>query len=119
MREILWDIHLGLRNLWTWLPIIWQDRQHDWTFLTTLLEFKLRRMERFYRLYSVHAGASADARNMLICAALCKRLSTDDYVPISTYFRSHHSIEHDEMLARQDNEYLGRMFRKHLRKWWD
>lgn len=85
---------LSLYSLWTsikttvvWLPIIWRDRDWDYSFLFSLLQFKLKRMEKLFRERGCHVSATKDARRMRICCLLLGRLIDDRYMEMA--FRAH------------------------------
>ena len=46
------DFKIGIRNLFTWLPIIWKDRDWDKYFIMETLLFKLKR----HRQYMIDYG---------------------------------------------------------------
>jgi hypothetical protein len=121
----LWDIRLGLRNLWRWFPVVWQDRNDDYTYIVQVLEFKLRQVEDLERRHGRHTTSQRDAGRIHICAALCRRLAEDEYLMNAfgnPYTRDRYDkghTHHSDMMAEQDIEYLGLMLRKHLRGWWN
>lgn len=40
--DILYNIKNGIKNLWTYKSIIWNDRWYDYSYIFKLLEFKLK-----------------------------------------------------------------------------
>ena len=58
---VIRQIIRGIKNLWFWVPIIWNDRQWDEYHLFKLLAFKFKLMEDFYD--SEHA-VSADKKHL-------------------------------------------------------
>lgn len=79
MLYFLRNIKTGIKNLITWLPIIWNDRQYDYWFIYDILHKKLSLMEHFIRNYGYHVRAEQDADNIKTCVLLLKRLKDDDY----------------------------------------
>jgi len=70
----------GVYNLWVWFPIVWKDRQWDEMYLYQMLEFKFRRMEKFYASkYSWCEDAPIVAKQCQICKNLCERIIRDEY----------------------------------------
>jgi len=53
------EIKEGVRNIKSWLPIIWKDRQYDYGFLLTIMMHKLNLMYEFFNSDETH---SADAK---------------------------------------------------------
>ena len=58
----------GVKNLWKWKKIIWEDRWWDYGFLHTMLHFKLQKMEEGFRHNSWGCGSEdlADELKRLI-----------------------------------------------------
>ena len=48
MRKFFRRISIGLKNLWTWAPVIWNDRQWDWEFMIKIEKKKLDCMIKWY-----------------------------------------------------------------------
>ena len=49
MRRIKYkirDIRVGIRSLRRWFPIIWADRDFDYSFLLIIMKFKIQNMQR-------------------------------------------------------------------------
>lgn len=40
--DVLYNIKNGIKNLWTYKSVIWNDRWYDYSFIIKLLEFKLK-----------------------------------------------------------------------------
>ena len=78
----------GIKNLWTWLPVIWSDRPWDHAYLSRIIELKLYTMYRF--LNSDKAVAIQRKKDLanLVRAALAARMlckggiyeNEDDYL---------------------------------------
>ncbi|MCF8019852.1 MAG: hypothetical protein K9L62_10645 [Vallitaleaceae bacterium] len=77
----LWrDFKQGIKNLITWFPVIWNDRQWDHWYFYTLLHKKLSLMENFFRHSGIHTNAVSDADKIKICVLLLERLKEDNYL---------------------------------------
>jgi hypothetical protein len=76
---IFQDIYYGFKNVIRWTPVIWFDSYGDWTFLATVMEYKLRRMSKLMK-HSYHINADKVAKRLLICAELSKKLIADEYI---------------------------------------
>jgi hypothetical protein len=66
-----------MRNLFYYFPVIWRDRDYDWSYLADLLERKLRRSARYF---------SDDAyinKEMRVCLRLIERIQKDPYGDIA------------------------------------
>jgi hypothetical protein len=106
------DVWRGIKNIIRWTPIIWDDQDWDWAYLSDIMEYKLRRMSKQFRKDSSWCyGANRDSRDTLICAELLKRIRTDDDSRVN--IRIH--------VARMKswNKMLGDIIGKRLQYWWD
>lgn len=76
IRDSVRNFFDGVSNLVTWAPIIWRDRDWDYSFLLDMLEFKLRRMgaQGFH-----HVWTEEKAAQVIACADACKRIREDKY----------------------------------------
>lgn len=74
-----YGVPYGVRNLIRWFPLIWADRNWDEVYLFRILEFKLRIMNRTFSRYDRHVGSERTARQLLVCAELCRRIHEDQY----------------------------------------
>jgi hypothetical protein len=73
----------GVRNLFAYLPIIWHDRDWDYSCMLDLWEFKFKRMAHLFEHYGHHVGDKEQARNLRMCAQLCARIRDDEYADIA------------------------------------
>lgn len=69
----------GLRNLFAYFPIIWHDRDWDYSSMLTLWEKKFSRMAYLFEHYGHHLDDDKRARQLRVCAALCARIRDDKY----------------------------------------
>jgi len=73
---MLYRVFRGIRNFIAYAPIIWRDRDFDFAFLLVLLEFKLRRMSKFFLSADAYTkGAKECAEQMLKAATLAGRIA--------------------------------------------
>jgi hypothetical protein len=74
--ERITHIPYGVRNIFRWAPVIWNDHDYDWAKLAHLMEYKLERMAK-----ALENGASVDgAQYAAECrevAAILSRLRED------------------------------------------
>ena len=107
MKEWLY----GIRNIVTWTPVIWGDRDYDWEFLAKIMEFKFRKMSEYYAEHGVTINRGKLAQELMTCAELIKRIREDDPINISSTVHEARMNEWTRM--------LGDMIGKKLRSWWD
>lgn len=116
------DIAWGIKNIIRWTPVIWFDEDFDWSNLARVMEFKLRLMEKEFRVNGHHVNSKRDAKQVLICAELLNRMQKEDYYDNADSIYPERNglwVKHIAMQEKQGQEYLALMFRKYLRAWWD
>jgi len=136
----------SFKNLITWIPIIWKDRQWDHIYLLIILKKKLSLMEEFFRYKANYIGKEKDVDKIHICCLLLDRIIKDDYLYVykklekkygglsldnllypkrtkeeqEKYSKSFSQCaKHEDYLRKQDITYLFLIMKKHLTKWWD
>jgi hypothetical protein len=119
IEDLFW---YGPRNVIRWLPKIWLDADFDYSYLLELMEYKLSRMA-ISQANGYHAHKERYAKQMRICAALCKRLSNEDYYYLNANKRFTNRgkswSEHITNSQKQDQQMLGKILGKHITHWWD
>ena len=73
------NFYQSIINLIDWFPIIWKDKNWDYTHIYDILEFKLRRQAKYIGKNNNHTMTNKDARNMLICANLISKIKDEYY----------------------------------------
>ena len=118
LRCCWYDFTNGIRQLLRWIPIIWFDADFDWEYLAALMEAKLRWMAADCDRWPT-ARAELDKRQMLVCAALLKRLRADDYFEnAERSMPGPVAAKHAHQMQQSDKLYLGLVLGKHLNYWW-
>jgi len=80
ITDIFYDIKNGIKNLITWFPIIWKDRNWDYEFFFDLLKFKLQLMEKNHRNCKVFCESDIkNADQIKKCIEITDRLILDEY----------------------------------------
>ena len=69
----------GIKNLWRWKGVIWNDRQYDQLFLFKTLKKKIDLMIDEFEQVNYYVGAEKDIKNMRICSLLLDRIIKDEY----------------------------------------
>jgi hypothetical protein len=72
-------VRYGLENLYAYVPLIWHDRDWDYSFMLSLWELKFRRMAHQHLVYGHHVDHEKMARQLRVCAELCARIRDDKY----------------------------------------
>lgn len=80
MIKLLRNLGENVKNLISWFPIIWVDREYDHYFLFQILRHKLKRMEKFYNgPYAWGMNAPKLAHEMKVCTILLDKIIEDEY----------------------------------------
>jgi len=79
IKDRIRNTKYGVKNLITWLPVIWKDRWWDSYFIYPILHKKLSMMESHIRKYGHHVDAERDADKIKVCVLLLKRIMDDEY----------------------------------------
>lgn len=79
IRNFFIDLNYGIRNLISWTPIIWADRDWCQFFLYKILRLKLSRMEKLQRKYGHSVDSHKYADQLKVCVNLLDRLLKDEY----------------------------------------
>jgi hypothetical protein len=119
--------YYGIQNLWIWLPVVWRDRDWDWSYLNRVMRFKLLRMADGCEKYSYHLHKNRDVKQMRIVAELLRRMDEHPYYDnadvraggdrdIRVKGRSVWA-QHIETQENQDMAYFLKMMGK-MRGWW-
>lgn len=58
------QIYHSFKNIIRWIPILWKDRDWDWHFLLIIIQFKLKRMEKYHRKHGTSLNANKYADDM-------------------------------------------------------
>jgi len=107
---LLRSIRDGVTNVMRWTPVIWGDCDYDWSPLSKIMEYKLRRMSRVFQQGHC-VGSSEYAKQTLICAELLAKIQEDESGGVTYHQHRTRMKEWQEM--------FGRIIGKHLTEWWD
>ena len=69
----------SVRNLIKWFPVIWKDRDYDHRFIFDVLILKLEKQSKYIKDKSFHTRSETDARNLMICVNLAKKIQDNYY----------------------------------------
>lgn len=137
----------NIRRLRRYLPVIWNNYEFDWTYLTEVMHTKLKLMEEFYesdRPWSMDAKKCL--KRIKICRILCERLHTfgyNDMLDLKYHQKEFdkfikalnageptitcHTIgwvdkrwhKYEQHMKQQDLDLLCKLMKKYLFTWWD
>jgi len=74
-----YDLRNGVKSLIRWLPIIWFDRDWDWSYLAKLIEVKCTRIAKVME-NGYHENGNLAATQLCEVARLIRRVVQDEYL---------------------------------------
>lgn len=76
----LWkNFKSGVKNLIKWFPIVWRDRDWDYSFIFQNLKFKLQETGKYIESKKRFEGWEFVVRDINICIKLIDRIDSDFY----------------------------------------
>ena len=134
----------NIKRVIKWLPVIWNDRDWDHTFILKILQFKIYMTRKHMEKNSYHVTYERDMKNMRIAEILLERLQKeyeseafDDHYkkwskirPSAYDFSSYVTPSKEELreiqtigkkakyMKNQDYDYLFKHLKKNIDKWW-
>lgn len=116
------DVTHGIGNIIRWIPVIWFDADFDWGYLNSILIYKFKRMAKTLEDGPTMSG-SRHARQLRICAELCRRMGENVYFDIAAKrYPEQRGKAWGKMindLKSQDQKLLGKLIGKHYQSWWN
>jgi hypothetical protein len=82
----------GVKNLWKWFPVIWEDRDWDQHYIYKILKTKLEFQAQHIHKNGFHTEAERDAEKMFLCARLIQIQIEDLY---GTEHLDYHDVEYE------------------------
>lgn len=73
------NLYRGIKNLFKWLPVIWNDRDWDHSYIFKILEHKLKSQAKYTGDRDIHVSAKRDEEIMLTCVKLMERVREGYY----------------------------------------
>jgi hypothetical protein len=86
-RYYLKNLIQGIKNLYSWFPIIYNDRDWDYHFIYEVLIHKLEKQATYIHKYGNHVSAERDAEKMFLCARLARIQQEELYM--DEYYDTH------------------------------
>jgi hypothetical protein len=73
----------GISNLIKWFPVIWKDRNWDYTFIYRIFLAKIKHVREYTQKIDFYAGNENDIKWMLLCEKLLTLLIEDNFCLIN------------------------------------
>ena len=128
IRSTYFNIKYGIENLIKWFPIIWNDRDWDYYFLIKLMRFKTEQMSKLHKEYGHCLDSSKYAKQLKKVSIALKRIEEDDYMyqEDKVFNRSPKYLTKpdnlrffNDYMRQKDLDYVLKMMKRNLFKWWD
>ena len=82
----------GIKNLWKWFPVIWEDRDWDQHFIYEILIHKLEKQATYFHHSEYSTRAKREAEKMFLCARLARIQQEELY---GTEYMDYYEMEHE------------------------
>ena len=90
-RYALKNIKTGFKNIFYWLPIIWNDRHYDSHYIFEIMMHKIKAQSTYIGSRDIHTRAKRDAEVMMTCVRLMKLVQDETY---SSEYSDYHKTKH-------------------------
>jgi hypothetical protein len=112
----------GLRNLWKWKKIIWQDRDWDYFFTYQILKKKLEFQRDHFEQNGWHDKSDNDVKTLNECIELINKVQHEVYIDEAINLESDWT---EKVLIEAENKHnearkeLFEKLEKNIEHWWD
>ena len=79
VRYFFLDLGRRIKNLWRWLPIVWNDRDWDDSFIFEILKFKIKNTADYTEQRQWFVGYEHEVARMRLCIKLIERIQEEWY----------------------------------------
>lgn len=100
LARFFYNVKNGLRNLWKWRSVVWNDRPWDYVYIFKALRFKLDETQRC--IDGTFVGADEEAAKIRSLIDAIDRILEDDYVK-EEYEEMDRKYGKLEMIFHEDN----------------
>ena len=100
LARFFYNVKNGLRNLWKWRSVVWNDRPWDYVYIFKALRFKLDETQRC--IDGTFVGADEEAAKIRSLIEAIDRILEDDYVS-EEYKEMDRKYGKLEMIFNDDN----------------
>lgn len=73
------NIIQGIKNIFKWLPIVWKDRDFDYSYIIRALRFKIENTANYIEKHNRYEGNELDVQKMRLCLKLIDKINSDFY----------------------------------------
>ncbi len=127
-RWIKWElpyqhkyIKYGVKNLYKWFRVIWNDRDWDHHYIFQVLKFKLEKQANHLAENGFHNNAQRDAELMMTCVRLIDKLQNEYYYDelCKSGVRSSEAVKNVIAKHKKAKRLLFKIMNDRIEEWWD
>ena len=127
-RWIKWElpyqhkyIKYGVKNLYKWFWVIWNDRDWDHHYIFQVLKFKLEKQANHLTKNGFHNNAQRDAELMMTCVQLIDKLQNEYYYDelCKSGVRSSEAVQNVIAKHNKARRLLFKIMNDRIEEWWD
>jgi hypothetical protein len=114
------EVIAGIKNLWKWRKVIYNDRDWDHWYIYEILKTKLQHQSEHFLKHGYTERASLQAAKMLECIELIKIVQNEENIDLS--LDKPWTVELiDENITNHDKarKKLFRSIEENIEQWWD
>ena len=115
------DFINGVKNLWSWFPVIWKDRDWDHHYIFEILKFKLEKQAKHLAEVGFHNDAQRDAELMMTCVRLIDKLQNEYYYDelCKSGVRASEAVKNVIAKHKKAKRLLFKIMNDRIEEWWD
>jgi hypothetical protein len=96
-KYIITNIKQGLENIRYWFPIVWHDRNYDYSYIYEILKHKLKSQSKYLYDKNTFESSRQSSSRINICVALISKLQDSYYsLEYCNYIKEKHWFEKTE-----------------------
>jgi hypothetical protein len=114
-------IKYGVKNLYKWFWVIWNDRDWDHHYIFQVLKFKLEKQANHLAENGFHNNAQRDAELMMTCVRLIDKLQNEYYYDelCKSGVRSSEAVKNVIAKHKKAKRLLFKIMNDRIEEWWD
>ena len=114
-------IKYGVKNLYKWFWVIWNDRDWDHYYIFQVLKFKLEKQANHLAENGFHNNAQRDAELMMTCVRLIDKLQNEYYYDelCKSGVRSSEAVKNVIAKHKKAKRLLFKIMNDRIEEWWD
>ena len=114
-------IKYGVKNLYKWFRVIWNDRDWDHHYIFQVLKFKLEKQANHLAENGFHNNAQRDAELMMTCVRLIDKLQNEYYYDelCKSGVRSSEAVQNVIAKHKKAKRLLFKIMNDRIEEWWD